>query len=324
MATTEPTHPDDHPEMVDVQIDDADTVVIIDTDDEPALESSLLARVGAEVVGTFALVLVTLATLLYAQLTGPGALGMALGAGLVLAAATAALGHVSGGHFNPAVSLGAAIAGRLSWLDMPVYWLSQLLGGIAAAALLFFTVPADLPSLLGQESARAFVGTTANGFDTNSALSTLSGGQIAFDLRAALLLELFAAAVFVALVLGATSRRSPRSVAPLAIGLGYAALLAVVAPVTNGGLNPARSTAAALFGERVDLTQLWLFWLAPLLGAAIAGLIYLANALAREDEVTMDDHAAFGAADDADRVGSDVPPPPPVATTGDEDDEIKL
>lgn len=324
MATTEPTHPDDHPEMVDVQIDDADTVVIIDTDDEPQLQSSLLARVGAEVVGTFALVLVTLAALLYAPLSGLGTIGMALGAGLVLAAGTAALGHVSGGHFNPAVSLGAAIAGRLSWLDMPVYWLSQLLGGIAAAALLFFTVPSDLPSLLGQESVRTFVGTTANGFDTNSPLSTLSGGQVGFDLRAALLLELFAAAVFVAVVLGATSRRSPRSAAPVAIGLGYAALLTVLAPVTNGGLNPARSTAAALFGERADLTQLWLFWLAPLLGAAIAGLIYLANALAREDEVTMDDHAAFGADTDGDRLGSDVPPPPPVAATGDEDDEIKL
>src|SRR5665648_912176 len=257
---------------------------------------SLVARLGAEAFGTFGLVLVILGAGLYLPLSNAGTLGVALG-------------HVSGGHFNPAVSLGAAFSGRLSVVDLLLYWLSQVFGGVLAAAILFVTIPSALPALLGAADSKAFFALTANGWGAHSPLSALSQGQVTFDLKSALIIEVVATAVFVAVTIGVTSRRVAAGVGPFAVGITFAAMLLVTGPVTGGGVNPARSTAAALFSGGAALGQLWLFWLAPLLGAAIVGLFALAFAPVAEpfvDVVVVDE-------DDEDLYDEDL---------DDEDDEV--
>ncbi len=241
----------------------------------------LLTRVGAELFGTFALVLVILGTSLYLQATGLGTLGVALATALVLAGLIAGLGHVSGGHFNPAVSLGAALAGRVGFLDMLAYWVAQLVGATLAALVLYVTVPSGLSALLTQTpdaDASGMFATVANGFGEHSPLSTLAGGQVEFDLRSALILEVVATAVFVAVILGVTGRRAAVATAPFAIGLTLGAMIMLTGLATNAGLNPARSTAAAIFARGDAVGQLWLFWVAPLVGAAIVGLFVMAFA----------------------------------------------
>src|SRR5450830_1068531 len=176
-----------------VVVTSAEPVVL----DDPA-GPSLVARLGAEAFGTFGLVLVILGAGLYLSLSNAGTLGVVLAAGLVLAGLIAALGHISGGHFNPAVSLGAAFSGRLSIVDLLLYWLAQVFGGVLAAAILFVTIPAALPTLLGAADSKAFFALTANGWGTHSPLSALSSGQVTFDLKSALIIEVVATAVFVA------------------------------------------------------------------------------------------------------------------------------
>ncbi|WP_249363684.1 aquaporin, partial [Cellulomonas fimi] len=232
----------------------------------------LLSRFGAEAFGTFVLVLAGIGTALYAGATGAGALAVALAFGVALLAALSAVGHVSGGHFNPAVTFGAALAGRTSWKDVLPYWLAQLLGAAAAAAVLF-VVATTLPALTGQE--RQFFSSAANGFGEHSPIAAQTGEG--FSWIGAGLVELVATAVLVGIILGATDRRA-KAPAPVAIGLALAALLLVATPVTNGSLNPARSFAAAIFAEGWAWSQMWLFWAAPLLGAAIAALVYRAFA----------------------------------------------
>ncbi|WP_174768686.1 aquaporin, partial [Cellulomonas biazotea] len=253
----------------------------------------LLARVGAETFGTFVLVLGGVGTALYAAVTGAGALAVALAFGVALFAGIAAVGHVSGGHFNPAVTFGAALAGRTSWKDVLPYWLAQLVGAAAAAAVLFVVVT-TLPALEGQE--RGFFSSTANGFEAHSPIAAQAGEG--FSWIGAGLIELVVTAVFVGIILGVTDRRSTSGAAPVAIGLALTALLLVATPVTNGSLNPARSVAAAIFSDGWAFEQVWLFWAAPLLGAAIAALVYRAFAsepvednLFEEDDVyvTTDD-----------------------------------
>ncbi|KQR16857.1 aquaporin [Cellulomonas sp. Leaf334] len=263
---------------------------------------SLVARLGAEAFGTFALVLVGLGIALYTGLSQLNGLAVALGFGLAVLAAIIAVGHVSGGHFNPAVTLGAAIGGRTAWKDVLPYWLAQLVGGILAAAILFITIPSTLPSLIaqGQEgaSARTFFTSVANGFGEHSPLATLSQGQVEFSLVTALLVEIVAAAVFVGIILGATDRRSANVQAPFAIGLALAVLILVAMPVTNASLNPARSSAAAIFSEGWALSQLWLFWVAPLVGAALAGLIYRAFAAEPAEDNLLEEDDAYVTTDD--------------------------
>lgn len=268
-------------------------VVVGDVVDVEPVRPSLLGRLGAEAVGSFLVVLAGLGVLLYTTLSGAGALGAALGFGLALIGGTIALGHISGGHFNPAVTIGAAIAGRTPWRDLLPYWLAQVVGAALAAAALFLTIPDQLPTLVSQGEAatsQSFFATTANGFGALSPLSTLSTGQVTFGLLPALLIEILGSALLVAVVLGATSSRHKRTLAPFAIGLTYAVLILVASPITNGGLNPARSTAAALFSGSGALGQVWLFWVAPIIGAALAGLAYRAfAALPAEDNLLEDD-----------------------------------
>lgn len=246
-----------------------------------APQVSLLARVGAELLGTFALVLTILGTALYGSLTGIGTLGVALATALVLAGLIAAFGHVSGGHFNPAVSLGAALAGRVSFLDMLLYWLAQVAGALIAGLVLVAAIPKDLAAYLtsNPEAGNAdFFALVANGWGDQSPIGTASSGQYVFDLRTALIMEVVGTAIFVAVILGVTGRKAAASTAPFAIGGTLGAMILVTALVTNAGLNPARSTAAAVFAGGDALGQLWLFWVAPLIGAAIVGLIVLAFA----------------------------------------------
>jgi aquaporin Z len=264
---------------------------------EPA-RPSLAARLGAEALGTFTIVLVGAGVLLYNPLSGSAftSLNPALGFGLVFVATAVALGHVSGGHFNPAITFGAVVAGRAPVRDLLPYWLAQLVGATLAAAALYVTVPQELAGLIGREDRRDFFSSVANGYGEHSPLYTLAQGQVTFDLLPALLIELVLTAVLVAVVLGATSRRVSHSVAPFAMGLAYAAVALLALPITNAGLNPARSTGPALFSDGWALGQLWVFWAAPLVGAAIAGVAHRAFAtdagpdnLLEEDDLLVDE-----------------------------------
>lgn len=242
----------------------------------------LLARLGAEAFGTFFLVLVGVGIALYSAFgnTG-GGLGVALGYGVAMLAGVVAVGHVSGGHFNPAVTFGACLAGRTPFRDLLPYWLAQVVGGALAAAVLFLTVPTALPGLVsqtGEGTVRGFFGSVANGFGEHSPLSTLSQGQAEFGIVPALLVEAIGTAIFVGVILAATDRRANKQHVPFAVGLTLTVVLLVALPVTNGSINPARSLATALFAEGWALQQVWLFVLAPLLGAAIAALVYRAFA----------------------------------------------
>ncbi|KQY24421.1 MIP family channel protein [Cellulomonas sp. Root485] len=263
---------------------------------------SLVARLGAEAFGTFTLVLVGLGIALYSTVSGlGGTLGVALGFGIAVLAGIIAVGHVSGGHFNPAVTLGAAIGGRTAWKDVLPYWLAQLVGGILAAAILFITIPATLPGLLNQgaeASSKSFFSSVSNGYAEHSPLSVASQGQVEFSLVIALLVEIVVTAVFVGIILGATDRRSANVQAPFAIGLALAVLILVAIPVTNASLNPARSTASAIFSDSWALSQLWLFWVAPLVGAALAGLIYRAFAAEPAEDNLLEEDDAYVTTDD--------------------------
>jgi aquaporin Z len=265
-----PNRDDDVVEIVDPNADD--DLYEITIPEGP----TLLARAAIEAFGTFALVLVTLATALYLPLFGVDPLGAVLAPGLVLVGLMFAFGHISGGHFNPAVTLGAALAGRVEWLDAALYWAAQVVAAIVAGLILWATLPSELPGLLGVEGARGLMDNAANGWDEQAPLSVLAGGQVTFDWRAALIFETVAVAILVAVWLGSTLRGSSRGGAPFAVGLTYGALLMLTAAITGGSLNPARSTGVALWAEGAAIGQLWLFWLAPLLGAAIAGLVYVA------------------------------------------------
>jgi aquaporin Z len=169
-----------------------------------------------------------------------------------------AVGHVSGGHFNPAVSLGLAVGGRFDWSELPGFWAAQLLGGILAA-LVLFAIASGAP------------GWTAGGFASNGYGANSPGG---YGLLSAFIAEVVLTAFFLIIILGATSRLAPAGFAPIAIGLGLTLIHLVSIPVTNTSVNPARSTAVAFFAENGALGQLWLFWVAPLAGAALGALLW--------------------------------------------------
>jgi aquaporin Z len=263
------------PELAPVDAVDIFAGYAVPVGTEAPPERGLLARLGAEAFGTFFLVLAGLGVALYAGITGLGGgpLAVALAFGIAVMASAIAVGHISGGHFNPAVTFGAAIAGRMSWRDVLPYWLAQLIGGALASSVLY-VVLASLPAMAGNE--RKFFSGAANGFGTHSpAASAQSAG---FGLLGALLIELVVTAVFVGVILGATDRRSAYIQAPFAIGLTFGVGILIAIPITNAGLNPARATAAAIYSDGWAFGQLWLFWVAPLAGAALAALVYRAFA----------------------------------------------
>ncbi|GMA22591.1 hypothetical protein GCM10025864_03500 [Luteimicrobium album] len=251
-------------------------------------ESSLAARLGAEAFGTFGLVLAIVGVALYNRFSnGSYVFPVAIAGGLGVAALIAAVGHVSGGHFNPAVTFGLTIAGRAQWRDLVPYWIAQVVGGTAATALLFATIPDTLVKALSEKSTRSLFSGTANGWANHSPLSGLSSGQAQFSLTAALLIEVVVTAVFVGVIIGVTDKRAKIKFAPIAIGFALFAAIIVSGPITNASVNPARSTASAIFSTGNIFTldgvagQLWLFWVAPLVGGGIAALFYLAFAAPR-------------------------------------------
>ena len=168
-----------------------------------------------------------------------------------------AVGGISGGHFNPAVSLGLAIGGRFAWKELVPYWIAQIAGAIVAAAALYAI-------------ASGKAGFAAGGFASNGFGELSPGG---YSMQAALLIEIVLTAGFLIVILGSTSNAVPAGFAPIAIGLALTLIHLISIPVTNTSVNPARSTGAALFAETAAMGQLWLFWLAPVVGAAIGALV---------------------------------------------------
>lgn len=227
---------------------------------KPLHQSGLLIRSAAEAFGAFVLILGGVSISMFGGQTGiPGALAF----GLLFVAAIIAVGHVSGGHFNPALTLGFAFAGRLSWKDVLPYIIAQVIGGVAAMGLLWVVLSGGPPQIV--EQIEVLFGSVSSGYGQNSPSQ--------FPLTSVLLLVVILTAVLMGIYLGATSSRANKALAPFAAGLTYAAVLQVALPISGGGLNPARATATVLFGEAAAAGQLWLFWVAPLAGAAIAGLI---------------------------------------------------
>ncbi|WP_162458354.1 aquaporin [Pseudactinotalea terrae] len=260
----------------------------LDAFEQPAPEPSLLPRVAAELFGTFVLVTAIIVTAAFGTLGASSTpLHIALAGGLALTAMVVAFGSVSGAHLNPAVSLGAAIAGRLSWADLVPYIVAQTLGAVAAGGLLRVITPSALPTALGIGDVGTFISGTANGFGDHSPIAALSQGQVTFSTAQALVIEAVATAVLVAVVLAATRRPHPG--APLAIGATLTIAILVAAQVTNAAINPARATGTALFAEPWAIQQLWLFWVAPLLGGVIAGLVALLIQRATAPEAAWDE-----------------------------------
>jgi aquaporin Z len=248
----------------------------------------LVPRLSAEAFGSLFLVVAGLGVPLF-SIPQSSPLPAALAAGLAVTAAMLAFGHVSGGHFNPAVTVGNAIAGRIGLVDAAAYIGAQLLGGLLGA-LALFGILRTLPSI--QDSRTAFDTVTA-GFGEHSVIQA--------PLAGVLLLEVLGAAVLVAVFLGSTARNNlNKAAAPVAVGLAFAVLLQVGQSVGNAPFNPARATASALFSSSWSLEQLWVFWVAPLVGAAIAGLVFRGFADTPAPAAVSEDFADDGVDDESD------------------------
>jgi aquaporin Z len=223
--------------------------------------NSISKALAAECLGTFWLVLGGCGSAVLAAAfpgLGIGFTGVALAFGLTVLTMAYAVGHVSGGHFNPAVSLGLWVAGRLPTGRLLPYVLAQLLGAALAGAALYAIVTGK-------------AGVTPGGFASNGYGEHSPGG---YSLAAAALTEVLLTAVFLIVILGATSERAPAGFAPIAIGLALTLIHLISIPVTNTSVNPARSFGVALFAEPWALQQLWLFIVAPLAGAVLGALVH--------------------------------------------------
>ena len=223
-------------------------------------------RLAAEFIGTFWLVLGGCGSAVFAAKfvsdgtsVGIGFLGVALAFGLTVLTGVYAFGTISGGHFNPAVTLGAALARRVEWAALVPYWISQIVGGLLAGLVIYVIAS-------GKDGWSATGNMAANGFGEHS-----PGG---YSLAAVLLAEVILTAVFLLVILGSTDDRAPKGFAGLSIGLTLTLIHLISIPISNTSVNPARSTAVAFFNGNGAPAQLWAFWLAPLVGAAIAGLAY--------------------------------------------------
>lgn len=227
---------------------------------------SMSHRLAAEFIGTFWLVLGGCGSAVFAAKflsdgfsVGIGFLGVALAFGLTVLTGVYAFGTISGGHFNPAVTLGAALARRVEWAAVVPYWISQVIGGLVAGLVIYVIAS-------GKDGWSATGNMAANGYGEHS-----PGG---YSLVAVLLAEVILTAVFLLVILGSTDDRAPKGFAGLSIGLTLTLIHLISIPISNTSVNPARSTAVAFFNGNGAPAQLWAFWLAPLVGAAIAGLAY--------------------------------------------------
>ena len=221
----------------------------------------MVRKLAAEFFGTFWLVFGGCGSAVLAAAfpeLGIGFAGVALAFGLTVLTMAYAVGGISGGHFNPAVSLGLAVAGRFGWKDLVPYWAAQVIGAIAAGAV-----------LLAIASGKA--GFEAGGFASNGFGELSPGG---YSMQSALLIEIVLTAGFLLVIIGSTSRLVPAGFAPIAIGFALTLIHLISIPVTNTSVNPARSTGVALFADTAAVGQLWLFWVAPLIGAALGSVIW--------------------------------------------------
>lgn len=221
----------------------------------------MLRKLVAEFFGTFWLVFggcgaAVLATG-FPEL-GIGFVGVSFAFGLTVLTMAYAVGGISGGHFNPAVSLGLAVAKRFSWGELVPYWIAQLIGAFCAAGTLF-VIASGQPDW------------TPGGFASNGFGELSPGG---FSMHAALVAEIVLTAFFLIVILGSTSPKVPGGFAPIAIGLCLTLIHLISIPVTNTSVNPARSTGVAFYAETGAVGQLWLFWVAPLIGAAIGAALW--------------------------------------------------
>jgi aquaporin Z len=221
-------------------------------------------RLFAEFLGTFWLVFGGCGSAVLAAAfpdVGIGLLGVSLAFGLTVLTMAYAVGGISGGHFNPAVSVGLLVAGRFPSKDLIPYVIAQVVGAIVAALVLYVIVS-------GKADFAGVGGFASNGY------GEASPGK--FSLVSALVMEIVMTFMFLMIILGATTGRVPAGFAPIAIGLGLTLIHLVSIPVTNTSVNPARSTGVALFADGPALAQLWLFWVAPIIGAALAGVVHKA------------------------------------------------
>lgn len=221
----------------------------------------MVRNLAAEFFGTFWLVFGGCGAAVLAAAfpeLGIGFTGVALAFGLTVLTMAYAVGGISGGHFNPAISLGLAVAGRFGWKDLIPYWVAQVAGAIVAGAVLLMI-------------ASGKAGFVAGGFASNGFGELSPGG---YSMQSALLIEIVLTAGFLIVILGSTSRLVPAGFAPIAIGLALTLIHLISIPVTNTSVNPARSTGVALFADTAATSQLWLFWVAPLVGGALGALIW--------------------------------------------------
>lgn len=215
--------------------------------------------ITAEIVGTFLIHFVLFGTwLLLATASPDKTVPVALSTGLALMMVTAALGHVSGGHFNPAITIGLIAGGRFDVAHAPGFIIAQVIGAALAAAIFYALILTSM--LTVQADALASIG---NGFDIGNRQTLVT----------VLLFEAIASAMLVVTFMGATASRAMSALAPLAIGAAFASLYIILIPISGGGLNPARSSAAAMISGTEALSQLWAFWLAPTVGAVLGGLL---------------------------------------------------
>lgn len=221
-----------------------------------------MKKLAAEFIGTFWLVLGGCGSAVLAcnyPGAGIGFLGVALAFGLTVVTMAYAIGHISGAHLNPAVSVGCWVAGRLDSKDLIGYIVAQVLGGIAAAAILY---------IIATGNGSAIGSFASNGYGDHSP------GK--YSMGAAMVCEIVMTFIFLLVILGATDNKAPKGFAGLAIGLCLTLIHLISIPVTNTSVNPARSTSQALFVGGEAIGQLWLFWLAPIVGAILAGIVYKA------------------------------------------------
>ena len=222
----------------------------------------LSKRAGAEFIGTFWLVFGGCGSAVLAASfpdVGIGLLGVALAFGLTVLTMAYAIGHISGCHLNPAVSIGLWAGNRFPAKDLLPYIIAQVAGGIVAAGLLYL------------------IATGKTGFDISGGLASNGYGEHSpggYSLAAALVAELVLTFMFLFIILGATDERAPKGLAPIAIGLALTLIHLISIPITNTSVNPARSTGPAVFVGGWALSQLWLFWIAPIAGGMLAGLVY--------------------------------------------------
>ena len=218
-------------------------------------------KVAAEFIGTFWLVFGGCGSAVLAAAfpdVGIGLLGVSFAFGLTVLTMAYAIGHVSGCHLNPAVSIGLLVGKRFPVGELVPYLIAQVLGGIAGAAVLYIIASGKVGFVAG--------GFASNGFDANS-----PGG---YSMVSVLVAEITLTFMFLLIILGSTDKRAPAGFAPIAIGLGLTLIHLIGIPVDNLSVNPARSTGVALFADSWALGQLWLFWVAPIVGGALAGVVY--------------------------------------------------